>query len=162
MTEQADIDLVIEQEKTLVFPAFSEEDAFQIGSALKGRADRENVPLVIDISLWDRRLFYFACPGSTCDNEDWVRRKINIVRRLHRSSYRVGLELALAGKTLADGNLPEADHAAHGGAFPIRLHNAGIIGTVAVSGLPQREDHKWVVAAIATRLGVDISEIALS
>jgi uncharacterized protein (UPF0303 family) len=162
MTDQADIDILIEQEKLLVFPAFSEEDAFRIGSALKARADKESVPLVIDISLWDRKLFYFARPGSTSDNEDWVRRKFNLARRVHKSSYRAGRELAAAGLTLKDRNLDEADYAPHGGAFPIRLANAGAIGAVTISGLPQRDDHNWVASAIASHLGIDISDIALS
>ena len=162
MTDQADIDRIIEQERKLVFPSFAEEDAFLIGSALKARADKENIPLVIDISLWDRRMFYFARPGSTCDNEDWVRRKFNLARRLHKSSYRAGRELAAAGLTLKDRNLDEADYAAHGGAFPIRLANSGAVGAVTISGLPQRDDHKWVVSAIAAHLGIDVSDIALS
>jgi uncharacterized protein (UPF0303 family) len=162
MTDQADIEFLIEQEERLVFPAFSEEDAFRIGSALKARADKENVPLVIDVSLWDRKLFYFARPGSSCDNEDWVRRKFNLARRVHKSSYRAGRELAAAGLTLKDRNLAEADYAPHGGAFPIRLSNAGAIGAVTISGLPQRDDHKWVAAAIAAHLGIDISDITLS
>ena len=44
----------------------------------------------------------FALPGATADNFDWARRKINIVRRLQRSSYAVGLQLKSQGKTLAD------------------------------------------------------------
>jgi uncharacterized protein (UPF0303 family) len=162
MTDQADIAVLVAQEARLVFPAFSEEDAFQIGSALKARADAENVPIVIDISLWDRRLFYFARPGSSSDNEDWVRRKFNLARRVHKSSYRAGRELAAAGLTLKDRNLAEADYAAHGGAFPVRLNNAGAVGAVTVSGLPQRDDHNWVASAIAAHLGLDISDIALS
>jgi uncharacterized protein (UPF0303 family) len=35
--------------------------------------------------------------------------------------------------------------AAHGGAFPVILGTSGRIGTVAVSGLPQLEDHQFVV-----------------
>ena len=162
MTDKTDIEILIEQEEALVFPAFSEEDAFQIGIALKARADRENAPLVIDISLWDRRLFYFARPSSTSDNEDWVRRKFNLARRVHKSSYRAGRELAAAGLTLKDRNLDEADYAPAGGAFPIRLSNAGAIGAVTISGLPQRDDHNWVAAAIAAHLGIDISGICLS
>jgi uncharacterized protein (UPF0303 family) len=162
MTDQADIEIIAEQEKRLVFQSFSEEDAFMIGSALKLRADKENAPIVINVSLFDRKLFYFARPGSTCDNEDWVRRKINLVRRLHKSSYRVGREFAAAGITLADRSLPAADYAPAGGCFPIRLANAGVIGTVTISGLPQREDHNWVVSAIAAHLGIGISDITLS
>jgi uncharacterized protein (UPF0303 family) len=161
MSDQADIDILIEQEKRLVFPSFHEEDAFLIGSALKARADKEKAPIVIDVSLFDRRLFWFARPGSSSDNEDWVRRKINLVRRLHKSSYRIGREFAAAGITLADRSLSAADFAPAGGCFPIRLSNAGVIGTVTISGLPQREDHNWVAAAIAAHLGIDISAIAL-
>ena len=162
MTDQADIDLIIAQEARLVFPAFSEEDAFQIGSALKARADRENAPIVIDIALFDRRLFYFGCPGSSSDNEDGVRKKVNLVRRFHKSSYRVGRELALGGRTLADRFLSEGDYAPHGGCFPIRVKGAGVIGTITISGLPQRDDHRWVVSALAAHLKIDISDIALS
>ena len=38
----------------------------------------------------------------------------------------------------------------------------GFVGTIAVSGLPQREDHCLVVEAIAESLGCDISDISLS
>ncbi len=66
------------------------------------------------------------------------------------------------GRTLADlGALPERDYAVHGGAFPIFVRGAGCIGAVAVSGLPQREDHRMVVAALARVLGQDVGEFAL-
>jgi uncharacterized protein (UPF0303 family) len=35
--------------------------------------------------------------------------------------------------------------AAHGGAFPLSVATNGCIGSVAVSGLPQVDDHKFVV-----------------
>ena len=38
--------------------------------------------------------------------------------------------------------------AAHGGAFPILVRGTGCIGTVAVSGLPQLEDHRLVVETL--------------
>jgi uncharacterized protein (UPF0303 family) len=38
--------------------------------------------------------------------------------------------------------------AAHGGAFPVILGTSGCIGTVAVSGLPQVEDHRFVVTQL--------------
>jgi uncharacterized protein (UPF0303 family) len=45
-------------------------------------------------------------------------------------------------------NLPAADYASHGGAFPIALAATGVIGSVTVSGLPQRDDHELVVEAL--------------
>jgi uncharacterized protein (UPF0303 family) len=57
--------------------------------------------------------------------------------------------------------LPLADFAAHGGSFPIRVHGAGIIGCVTVSGLPQRADHELAVEALCAELGMDFSKLAL-
>jgi uncharacterized protein (UPF0303 family) len=162
MTNKDDIAMITEQENRLVFPSFNEADAFAIGSALKAIADAGNLPMVIEVMLWDRKLFYFARPGTTSDNEDWVRRKVNLVKRLHKSSYRAGREFAEAGMTLADRALPEKDYAAAGGSFPIRLKGAGVIGAITISGLPQRDDHNTVVAAIAAHLNIDISNMALS
>jgi uncharacterized protein (UPF0303 family) len=44
--------------------------------------------------------------------------------------------------------LDPADYAAHGGAFPVRIANVGIVAVVTVSGLPQAEDHALVVTAL--------------
>ena len=41
--------------------------------------------------------------------------------------------------------MPETNH--HGGSFPVNVENAGIIGAVTVSGLPQLQDHLLVVEA---------------
>ena len=100
-------------------------------------------------------------PGAP-DNFDWVRRKRNVVLRFHRSSYAIGRKLAAEGKTLQDlGALPERDYAAHGGSFPILLKGTGCVGAVTVSGLPQREDHRMVVDALAQVLGRDLGDAAL-
>jgi uncharacterized protein (UPF0303 family) len=39
--------------------------------------------------------------------------------------------------------------AAHGGAFPLTVARSGCIGSVAVSGLPQVEDHQFVVEQLS-------------
>jgi uncharacterized protein (UPF0303 family) len=115
------------------------------------------------IETWAMKLAAFALPGATEDNFDWARRKINVVRRFQRASYAVGLQLKQTGKTLTDlGALPERDYAVHGGAFPIIVRGAGCIGAVAVSGLPQREDHNMVAAALARVLGHDLADVALA
>jgi uncharacterized protein (UPF0303 family) len=44
-------------------------------------------------------------------------------------------------------------YAAHGGAFPILIRSVGPVGVVVVSGLPQVEDHRMVVAALRDHLG---------
>jgi len=44
--------------------------------------------------------------------------------------------------------------AAHGGAFPLTIRGTGVVGTITVSGLPQVEDHAFVVAQLEAFLGV--------
>jgi uncharacterized protein (UPF0303 family) len=44
--------------------------------------------------------------------------------------------------------LPVADYAADGGSFPLHVEGAGVVGSVTVSGLPQRADHDLVVEAV--------------
>jgi uncharacterized protein (UPF0303 family) len=77
--------------------------------------------------------------------------------RFGRSSYAMGLMLELEGKTIeARHGLTLADFAMHGGGFPIALKGTGTVGSVVVSGLPQREDHTLVVEGLAAMLGVEV------
>jgi uncharacterized protein (UPF0303 family) len=118
--------------------------------------------VVIDVRRFGQPLFYCALPGTTPDNPDWVRRKSNIVARFHRCSYAVGLELKHAGTTLEDKyGLSLTDYAVHGGSFPIRVSGAGPIGSVTVSGVPQRSDHELVVEALCSVIGKDYASLAL-
>jgi uncharacterized protein (UPF0303 family) len=49
-----------------------------------------------------------------------------------------------------------------GGGFPITLKGLGVVGVVTVSGLPQRDDHAFVVENIATFIGVPLDGMSLS
>jgi uncharacterized protein (UPF0303 family) len=158
----ADLARIALQESRLRFDLFDARAAWGLALALRDDASHRDAAIIAQVETWAMPLAAFALPGATADNFDWARRKINIVRRFQRSSYAVGLQLAQEGKTLADlGALPERDYAVHGGAFPIFVQGAGCIGAVAVSGLPQREDHNMAVAALARVLGQDLAEIAL-
>ena len=54
--------------------------------------------------------------------------------------------------------LPVADYATHGGSFPLAVAGAGVVGSVTVSGLPQRADHELVVEALCALLGRDYAD----
>ncbi|WP_345529216.1 heme-degrading domain-containing protein [Nocardioides endophyticus] len=96
-----------------------------------------------------QRLFHAALPGASADNDGWLARKYAVVDRYGCSSLRVGEQFRVAGKSFdTDSRLDPGEYAAHGGAFPILLRGTGCIGTVAVSGLPQRDDHRLVVEAL--------------
>jgi uncharacterized protein (UPF0303 family) len=163
MTIDADIAKISEQERLLRFKSFSEQDAWELGTLMRQAAASRNLPLVIDVRIGNRPLFYTALPGTTPENPDWVRRKVNTVLRFHKSTYLLALEYQKSGKPFNEqrGILP-LDYAAAGGGFPIHIVGTGVVGAVTVSGLPQRDDHNFVVEALAERLGVNTSSIALA
>ena len=92
MAAAEDIALVKKQEQDLVLAAFNEAVAFELGTSIQRRALDEGLGLVVDIRSWDRQMFFAATAGTTADNAEWVRRKINTVRRFQRASYRMVLE----------------------------------------------------------------------
>ncbi len=158
-----DIERIKRQEAELVFDRFDEAAAFEIGSAIRERALRENLPIIVDIRTFDRPLFYAAMPGSNSSNPDWARRKINVVRRYLKSTYLMVLEQNRPDRNFKVGEgLDIADYVLAGGGFPIRVKGAGVIGAIAVSGLPEREDHNVVVAALSQYLGLDAEALALA
>lgn len=137
------------QEARLVFDRFDDDTAWQLGTTLRDAASAADLPIAISVRRNGRLLFFAALPGSSADNEGWLARKCAVVDRYGHSSLRVGEQFRADGKSFdTDSRLDPSRYAAHGGAFPILLRGTGVIGTVAVSGLPQREDHRLVVDAI--------------
>ena len=162
MSLESDIERLKLQEQKLRFEKFDEVDAWKLGTLMRDAAIARKLPLVIDIRVAGRPLFYVALPGTTPDNAEWVRRKINVVMRVHKCSYRVGREIALSGQALDETRgVNPIDVAPHGGCFPIHLTGTGVVGTVTVSGIPQREDHNFVVSCLSEFLGVDHAQVAL-
>ncbi len=138
------------QETRLVFPTFDNTIGIELGIQLVEEAKRQGLAVTIDVRRGDQQVFHAARPGTTADNDAWVQRKVNVVRRFEMSSFRLGCQLRAAGKTITEAYLlDESTYASHGGAFPIRVTGAGLVGVVTVSGLPQREDHALVVQVLS-------------
>jgi len=151
------------QERELVLPRLDALVAWDLGVRLRTMAEERGLVVVIDVRRFGQPLFYAALDGTTPDNVEWVRRKSNVVARFHRSSYAVGLSLKVKGETLTESQgLPLADYATHGGSFPLTVAGAGVVGSVTVSGLPQRSDHELVVEALCAALGRDYAELRLA
>jgi uncharacterized protein (UPF0303 family) len=145
------INHIEDQERRLTFTRFDHPDAWALGCLLVNLATSRDLPVAIDIRRGTHQLFHAALPGSTPDNDAWIDRKVRVVQRYGASSYLVGRRLAAKGQELdATMGVDPTHYAAHGGAFPIRIPHAGIIGVVTVSGLPQADDHALVVEAIET------------
>lgn len=140
---------LLQQEKELQFIRFSNDMALELGLALLKEARTRSKPVAIDITRHGLQLFHFAMDGTAIDNGEWIRRKNNVVQRFGHSSFYVGRSLKQAGKTIEEKYLISSqEYAAHGGAFPLIIRGVGVVGTVAVSGLPQQEDHELVVGVL--------------
>ena len=161
MAAADDIALIKSQEQELVLPAFDEHVAFALGSSIYQRATAEGLSLVVDIRTWDRQMFFAATPGTSADNAEWVRRKINTVRRFQKASYRLVAERGGDAMFSEIVNAPATDYVIAGGGFPLRVAGAGIIGSLTISGLPGRSDHGVAVDALCDYLGRDRTLFAL-
>jgi uncharacterized protein (UPF0303 family) len=162
MTIDQDLERIALQEKHLQFTHFDSETAWVLGSALKRAAEKQNAGVTIDIQLHGHPLFCYAMQGTTPDNWDWIRRKRNVVTRFHRSSYAIGLKHEKDHTTLhTKFGLDLKDYAAHGGCFPIFLVGTGCVGTITVSGLPQRTDHSLVVSVLQDYLQLTNEDLVL-
>ena len=141
------------EEQELQFRSFTNDDAWALGSALVDAARLDGAPVAIEISRNGHRLFSVALTGATPDNASWIERKTRVVHRFgHRSLY-VGQASRERGTTFEEEfGLDPQLYAAHGGAFPILVRDVGPIGAVVVSGLPQVDDHRMVVAALRQHL----------
>lgn len=147
-TPDADEDLpvLLDQERRLTFTRFDLATAWDLGSSLRAAALDARLPVAISVRRNGQCLFHAALPGSAADNDAWLLRKAAVVERYGHSSYYMGCKFRAEGRDFdVDSRLDVARFAAHGGAFPITLRDSGLVGTVAVSGLPQVEDHRFVV-----------------
>ena len=143
------------EEKTIQFSIFTNETAWQLGNKLQETAKREEKSVTIDICRNGQQLFHYASPGTSADNDEWIIRKNRVVNRFGHSSYYMGnyfksLETTISKKSLLD----EHDYAPHGGSFPLIIKDVGVVGTITVSGLPQKEDHEFVIRVLKEFLNI--------
>ena len=145
----AEIATIVRQERELLFATFTNSDALELGGILVGLAIERALPVTVDIRRGEQQLFHAAMDGTAAHNDVWIERKIRTVRELGTSSLLAGL-LAQAGGTAFHEQhfIDPLLFAGHGGGFPVTVRNVGVVGTIAVSGLPQRDDHALAVEAV--------------
>jgi uncharacterized protein (UPF0303 family) len=151
-----DLVTIARQEELLRWDGFDADVAWRLGGVLREMLVAKGAGGTVEIELAGQILFTAATVGATPGQADWIRRKRNTVRRFARSSYAVGRMLERDGETMEGRHgLGLVDYAAHGGGFPVWVKGVGPVGSVIVSGMPQRDDHGLAVAAIAKVLGVE-------
>jgi len=147
------LDELAAEEEELQFSSFTHDDAWDLGCALIASARRENLPVAVDITRNRQQLFHATRPGTAPDNDWWIRRKTRVVDKFGHSSLYVREASLARGTTFEEEfGLDPNRYAAHGGAFPVIVRSVGPVGVVVVSGLPQADDHRMVVAAIRAHL----------
>lgn len=150
MSRQYSLMELINQETTLQFECFNNEAAWQLGCHLKQLAEEKKAVVAIEVYAFNQTLFSYAMTGTQPDNLLWIKRKRQSVLRFGHSTYYLNQYNQSKNREFEQQvHIDALEYCAHGGAFPIRIKNCGLIGVVTVSGLPQEEDHQMVINAIA-------------
>jgi uncharacterized protein (UPF0303 family) len=148
---------LLRQEAGLVFQRFDNGAAIALGLRMMESAEKQGLALTIDITRCRQQLFHVALAGTVKDNDDWVRRKREMVYRIGHSSWFAAVESRLNGEDLVrDYGLDPASYSGEGGGFPVFVRDVGLVGTAAVSGLASADDHKFVVEELAKFLDVTL------
>ncbi len=144
---------LLAQEERLQFDTFDNDTAIELGLHLLKAAREQGLPIAISVQRNGHRLFHAALPGTAPNNDRWLERKARVVELFGHSSFQVGTSFRDKGTTFeAESRLDPDGYAAHGGVFPVIVRGTGPVGTVGVSGLPQAEDHAFVVTQLETFL----------
>lgn len=140
---------LLTQEDELQLHHFNNTTAWELGNLIKLGAENISASVSIEVYAFEQVVFSYAMPGTSKDQQDWIRRKRNSVMRFGHSSYYQGQYNASKNRDFeAIPYLDPKEYCAHGGSFPIRIKNSGIIGAVTVSGLPQETDHQLAIDAM--------------
>ena len=159
---EADIATIRRQEEELKLPTFSKAVAWEIGLLARGLAAERGHAIGIEICAAGAPVFTTAFDGTSPGTMRWLRRKAATVAHFDRSTYGVWLQLQSKGQTLAARHaLADAEFAADGGGFPLRVVSAGLVGSLTISGLDQRSDHEFAVEVLCRYLSKDYTALAL-
>jgi uncharacterized protein (UPF0303 family) len=150
---------LLAQEDELQLQYFNNQTAWQLGNLIKSAADQNAAPIAIEIYAFEHVLFSYFMPGTNKDNHDWIARKRQSVMRFSHSSYYTGQYNAAKNRDFeAIPYLDPKQYCAHGGSFPLRIKNCGLIGAVTVSGLAQDVDHQMAIDALRQIVAAQAAE----
>lgn len=134
---------------SLELASFSPAEAVALGLLATDRAIREERAIVIEVHHLGRLAYRAALPGSLPDSDDWIARKRRVVERYHRSTLATKVKYQERGTSFNESTgLSELEYAAHGGGMPIIVAGVGVVGGFYASGLPEVEDHQFLVACL--------------
>lgn len=146
-------ELCTRQEEQFQFESFSRQDALRLGLQLAEAARAYSAGVAIEITINGLSVFRYFPEGTTLDNSLWLARKARTVSLTGVSSLHAYANLTLSGETLDDRKLDPRDYAFCGGGFPLLIRGVGMVGVIAVSGLPHLEDHALIAETLEEIFG---------
>lgn len=147
LTQQ--IEMLQKQYEELVLDYFDCNAAWKVGCRIREKALEQGYKIAAAVTMNRKRLFYMSVEGTSPINEHWIHRKENTVYTFYKSSYEMSLYMQLKADRIGPRyGLEDKEYAAAGGCVPVIVKGAGFVGTVAVSGLSEEEDHNLVVETL--------------
>ncbi|SEB38597.1 Uncharacterized protein, UPF0303 family [Tenacibaculum sp. MAR_2009_124] len=135
--------------KKITLQEFSNDISLKMGLKILDLARERNQRIAIEICRLNHTVFLYIDDTLPADKHNWLRRKANVAKHFEESSLSVKNDLKNGNMTLEDTfQLPNKDYLAKGGSIPLFLDNAGMIGTITVSGLTDVEDHQIIIEAL--------------
>lgn len=133
----------------LELPSFTSGQAVALGLLATERAINESLPIVVEVHHVGRLAYRAVLPGALPDSDDWIARKRRVVERYHRSTLATKVKYEERGTTFHEATgLSELEYAAHGGGMPIVVSGVGVVGGFYASGLPEVDDHRFLVTCL--------------
>lgn len=135
--------------KGIVLDHFNNKMAFDMASKVIALAESRNQHIAIEVCRLHHTVVLYVDDGLSMDKHHWLRRKSNVARQFEESSLSVKQTLSERGMTLEKNfGLDAKDFVAKGGAIPLFVKGAGMVGIITVSGLKDEEDHAIILDAL--------------
>jgi uncharacterized protein (UPF0303 family) len=141
----------LEAVPSLDLPAFSNDDAYDLGTLAAGLIRERGLNLAVDVVLNDDLVFRAKLAGTGPGNDKWLAGKAAVARYFGVPSLLVRLRHEAAGTSFDDIADPNIDHEimkAHGGSIPIFAGGVPV-GTITTSGEADVVDHQVAADAVA-------------
>lgn len=138
----------LEREERLDLPAFTNDDAVDLGLAAVEVIDERGLNLAVRVVLRGDVVFQAKLGTSGPDNDPWLAGKHAVVERFGEASLLVRRRHEASGSPFEERT--DVDHdtfKAHGGSIPIVVKGE-VVGSITTSGEPDVVDHATSAEAI--------------
>ena len=126
-----------------------------MGNIIVAEARKRGLDTAVEIRLNNGYIvFKYAGNSTNLNNESWMTKMYNTVRRMEKSTMLLYSEMKKSEETLEDIGLNTGEYSCMGGGFPIRIEEVGVIGVILVSNQNHFVNHDIIVRAVSRYLHV--------